>query len=689
MYLFSLDRSVDSILITSLRALDGLGVAPVVCTRPNVFDLAVMKDTGDVTISPCERVPELKIGRALGRVVGMTSHGPDVLCLLTQTKGRATPAAKLWALSNGARDPLVQRCLEAVACAISVDAFAPFHLAFLEQRQSSSVSDDDADLAAFFAVLEHALGVDGAPVPTEASADEVSWQELLTDPSDCRSGDAALRYLSPSARLTSMTRSSSSQLRPKKRMPSTLRFDTASSKAVVEILGLLWADLGCRLQGSEERCRLARMLCDLAGKIGLSDWCDALARSLGEPPLGSTTSPQEALYEPCLMDVTDTYARLIAHGELQCELLQRHPRGLSFFGPLDPIPRLRQLLSILATLFDRWQESPLAVRAVNTVRAMLHFGCAQSVLRDLPLGFALPIKEALRYCQFEAPEDLPATGYRLVGRDDLARQAESRMVSREGRTQLAGHPTTGKLARAGGSNPDATRSGVTALCSSDDAAGTGATARRSTSDASRFSDDMRTLEVAKMLNHTREIRLRLADGSDPRFVTLCTHSTCLWLIRAYRQSAGADTRERRHDRALLSPNDGSALRRGMLHIPDDDGVIGSDTLDQAQRQIGALGLRAAGRSCEARESLVAQVPRRSRYSFEPVGARRNQRKSATVARQTGGLGRASRRLPARSGSEWSSHLDQPHAGVPVPRRQTRDDVHGRSAGPCRKLSRHG
>ena len=48
-------------------------------------------------------------------------------------------------------------------------------------------------------------------------------------------------------------------------------------------------------------------------------------------------------------------------------------------------------------------------------------------------GVALPIWEAVRLCQLEAPENWPEGAYKIIRRDDLARQVGGKFAKGDGK----------------------------------------------------------------------------------------------------------------------------------------------------------------------------------------------------------------------------------------------------------------
>lgn len=546
-YLFSLERTPDSIQVSSLRALDALGIASVACTRSRLLDLAILRNTGDVVMSPGESAPEMKVGKSLGKVVGLSSYAHGVLCVSTQTKSRSPPATRLWSISAWPRDALTQAALEALAGAIDERTFGLLHAAYVEQRHSMAGASQDLELAALATVLEHALDLGGGASPTGGAGVQASQNStVLID-----NGDPALRWISPANQADCIDPPLSLPPKPKRRIPSTLRFDSPTSKAALDALGWLWADYQCRLADSIDRDRLGGTLLLLASKFGLADWRDQLSRALGACP-ASLESPRKLGddAQPQLPDVVDSCARLMSSRPAVSQSFQEDPPAPSFFGAADPVRRSRQLFSLLRRLFDRTQDATGVARAEAALKELLSLGWTEGALRDLPIALSIPWREALRCCQLEAPEDLTAAGYRLIGREDLARQRFHEKAEGSAALSNAVRRTWAPLPLMALTDVilqvrDGLHTFLRQLCFSDGALNTRSTSRRPDFDASRFSDDMRTVEVARMLNHTKEVRLRLAESSDSRFVLACLRS----MRRTDSYASAARRRRRRSTRA--------------------------------------------------------------------------------------------------------------------------------------------
>lgn len=95
----------------------------------------------------------------------------------------------------------------------------------------------------------------------------------------------------------------------------------------------------------------------------------------------------------------------------------------SFYGTVDPCRTTADILEIYERLSPHFHasESP-SLRAQNAVLEMDRRGWTIERLEKVAFGVALPLREAIRLCQLEAPENWPPSAYELVRRPDLAQQ---------------------------------------------------------------------------------------------------------------------------------------------------------------------------------------------------------------------------------------------------------------------------
>lgn len=95
-----------------------------------------------------------------------------------------------------------------------------------------------------------------------------------------------------------------------------------------------------------------------------------------------------------------------------------------YYGFVNPLSNLTNILSIYSLL------APVSVNLVNTgleraqlaVLAMNNLGWTIETIAKFAFGIGLPLREAIRLCQIDTPENWPQDAYELVRRPDLAKQ---------------------------------------------------------------------------------------------------------------------------------------------------------------------------------------------------------------------------------------------------------------------------
>lgn len=93
--------------------------------------------------------------------------------------------------------------------------------------------------------------------------------------------------------------------------------------------------------------------------------------------------------------------------------------GLSpsnFYGPVDPCRTTRNLITIYSALAQPSPKAHLAVLCMD------HLKWTMEDVSRIAVGVSMPLREALRACQLEAPEGWGERAYELIRRPDLARQ---------------------------------------------------------------------------------------------------------------------------------------------------------------------------------------------------------------------------------------------------------------------------
>lgn len=94
----------------------------------------------------------------------------------------------------------------------------------------------------------------------------------------------------------------------------------------------------------------------------------------------------------------------------------------NFYGPISPLAKTSQILNIYSSLSPSSGITNSVIRAQNAVLKIDELGWTLEDIGRLAFGIALPLREALRLCQLEAPENWRPSAYELISRPDLAKQ---------------------------------------------------------------------------------------------------------------------------------------------------------------------------------------------------------------------------------------------------------------------------
>jgi anaphase-promoting complex subunit 1 len=99
-----------------------------------------------------------------------------------------------------------------------------------------------------------------------------------------------------------------------------------------------------------------------------------------------------------------------------------------FYGLVDPLRATTQMMSIYEALSNANDTSTASTRAQKAVRQVHQLDWKLDDINRLVFGVALPLREAIRLCQLESPENWPPEAYNLIRRPDLARQNGGKAV---------------------------------------------------------------------------------------------------------------------------------------------------------------------------------------------------------------------------------------------------------------------
>lgn len=223
-------------------------------------------------------------------------------------------------------------------------------------------------------------------------------------------------------------------------------------------LHLLAEEFKLRKSTQGQHAALTRILLPLAHSLRLSDWVDYYSRILGVSIDGNIPRPRE--FRPFILsrrtdddsdaepdqtipayfptrppDIIQHLAAVLTGRPIPAWLdishisSSTHITASFVYGDVNPCPTTHALLDIYQRLSPNNKAGLTASR--RTAAAVLDIdskGWTIEEIDGLAFGVTLPLREAIRLCQLEAPEGWPARAYHLIGRPDLARQTGREVV---------------------------------------------------------------------------------------------------------------------------------------------------------------------------------------------------------------------------------------------------------------------
>lgn len=197
--------------------------------------------------------------------------------------------------------------------------------------------------------------------------------------------------------------------------------------------------------------RLAALIAAFAARLCWWPWLDYWARLT---PCVAGVGAEASLEDSECPRIFDVYNQ--ASLAMQGTTLQVQPDLLRL------VPRLKTVLEVFSSFSGdappfETMSGALPTTANRTAKAvverMLQCKLGTAELRRLPFSLALPLQEAIKACQDEAPSIWSAEAYTFVGREDLAREISPEAVARiaptsildTGPTSLSSDSTSSRL----------------------------------------------------------------------------------------------------------------------------------------------------------------------------------------------------------------------------------------------------
>ncbi|GAA5920093.1 hypothetical protein JCM1841_004092 [Sporobolomyces salmonicolor] len=444
-----------SLAVTPLRQLPALSATAVLSTRPQVLDLLVLKPGGEfglLTANGNELPVRHPPSEALGRPVQIEGNATSTVVLTLPDGSR-----RLTHLSPPVpRTSLAQKVLETLAHVLALEDFHQLLQSTLHSREGEEEGDP---MDAVEEMLDALFAVPARSPP------EDPWSRFLASTSSLSQRDPLL----PLLRCTPAPTPSATPPAPAPAAPSPL---SERHQVILFALHLLVQDARLRADAQGDTVTLAKVVARLARAQGVASWVDAYRRVFGPevagvgsrgmcsfslvleeargrgadsssssaaadgapPGLLPKTPPDIFQHLSSLLSSSPSAASTSSAFDLPSVCSRFHCPAPSLYYGLssEPLVLTSQILEIYSRLSPSASPPTISPSASTTTSraqsAVLHMhslGWTSSDLARLQLGVALPLREAVRMCQLEAPEGWSAGAYALIGRRDLERQAKS------------------------------------------------------------------------------------------------------------------------------------------------------------------------------------------------------------------------------------------------------------------------
>ncbi|POV99511.1 hypothetical protein PSTT_13741 [Puccinia striiformis] len=556
-YVFRMSRTRDTISIRSVgKPWEGTAIGSVLCSRPNVYDLFKFSNsTGLVEIFSADsaflhQLPhpdtvwsaERSAQSSVGHHVEFISVHPTTKHLSGATPKIIRADLKKWPL-----DPLTRKVFQALSEEIGNIQVSYFVQRYIKHRPSFKSSIDCLETVLFEALI----GEEAHQVKKTGDKSSTSEPDLgsIVNQIDGLSSDPVLNHLISIRRLNRPTPSRTtdpSQIKtpgsPKKRRPQLavgrgLPLNPQLKTRVMIGLARLYSDLKIAMSCLDQHVTLGKMILKLSNSLGWIDWSDNLNRSLNGTIGVAASFPAcytVKIEEPQMPDLCghldrirlainspfDEFFDTRDDNIIPGQVYQKQTVG--FYGGPESCRRTKRITKLYRILFK--PEQTLIQAAQGVLIEIDRFGWGLDDLDDLWFGIAVPLKEALRYCQYRAPQGLSARCYQLMGRPDLAMLTEqANETAHKDHKVYARRPALRsiRLSMLITTQPPPSISQLcTAAVPIEDPVIPPTevdfhSLEEASSDhsvAARFSDDMRIIDVARMLNYTQEVKVQMHES---------------------------------------------------------------------------------------------------------------------------------------------------------------------------------
>ncbi|THV06211.1 hypothetical protein K435DRAFT_960693 [Dendrothele bispora CBS 962.96] len=422
-----------------INVLPAISIAPVHATRPNVWDLLVLKPNHELSIMT-HGIHELPVKFAVQHFVGpnhVSAENPIHRKIVSIANESGCSAFITFTFEDGwfchdtvdlqPQDLLTQQALQIIAHSLPSNATFELHrLFFSTWAQKSFRTSDGVEFDCFVEALYKYFDLNDNVGISPPTTDP--WEALQTSTSRTHyREDPIFQVLKgPSGhRNATLIRPTSRVIQ---RNGDRYKYLVASLYALHtlgEQLRVLVHRYACLLRLVPVVCRIAMFI--------RPEWADYWRRLCPDalsawpwPSSGTAAvqNPDDSIpvWPP---DISSILFGRVSNPEWKVpwfnalELAERfkiHPSCA--YGRLDPLEALQRLTAVFRCLSDpNVSRSPR--RAENAVKLMVETGIGEDFISKLPLGIAAPLKEAARSCQLAPPTEWPLAAYTAIGREDV------------------------------------------------------------------------------------------------------------------------------------------------------------------------------------------------------------------------------------------------------------------------------
>lgn len=391
-------------ICSPIRQTDGVSIARMLSTRPDIFDLVCLASDGSIQILSADAHALIVLPNCTMRPKTIAALAPSSVVLRFEA-GQADEALhmRFWPETRLAGSLLCH-----LAGVLPSKAFWSIYSHFLKNSHGTPSMAKSRGHAEFSCLASAAFSPKAANDDVQHGTLESDWKFLIHVSSQ-----------------PDLRKALSSDL-------SSADLDANHLSIILVTANLLKEECKLLIRRQQDVKTLADFVARLGAHLGQAAYVDAAIRDGADVSLAMAylAADPDAAVLPALLDLGtalgDRLQRAVSRDPLVeyldfCKSAAKD-RPANFFGEMKVFRDLKDVLS----LYDQWHSSPtLPVLGVSTQspaeRVVLHcaaLGWQPDDLDGLSTAYSMPIREAIRQCQLICPALWPAQAYALLGRAD-------------------------------------------------------------------------------------------------------------------------------------------------------------------------------------------------------------------------------------------------------------------------------